>query len=300
MKGYNYALQWKVAFTLASGLMIRSGLEGDFTDSSIEKDPCGRLHINGYVWASLLHRALMRVKDGDKVASTIGKYVAEERGISPLWTKSTFTELPETDVRPGNRIDRQYGTAAQTALFSDELVPPGLLVNMEFTWFMKNDNEQEINEEKVSDLKCLISWAFRVISEGIETIGSGWSYGHGRLTVDSASCREIALEEPKERKLLWDFSGNDFNNVPVPALQDIQIIRPWMKYKVTAKILEGQLLAVHTSVPLFDEKRFKSYNKYPDAFVYQGYRFAKPLAIADFTVNGLMASLLSIISHRLL
>lgn len=282
---FKKALQFMISFELASPLMIRSGLQGEFTDSGIERDFEDRLHINGYVWASLFRRALMRVKGGDKLAYSIGKYDAVEGGVSALWTESSFIYLPQetTDVRPGNRIDRTLGSAAKGALFSDEIIPPGIQGDLKFTLFMTNDDNADI-------LKNLLFKAFSVINGGIETIGGGWSYGLGRLKLSKRGFRILNLKNPEDQAKLWkkyadsDVECNDKDSTEAATLESKDISRPWKKYTVTAKISDGQLLAVHTKVPLLAE--YDKYEEYPDDFVYQRYRYKDNEFVAEPVIPG--------------
>lgn len=264
MKAYNKALKFSVDFKLRTNLMLRSGLEGEFTDSSVEKTFDGKLHINGYVWAGLLRRALGRLNNGGDIAKKTDKYKAEDNGVSPLWCEASFAELPDTDVRPGSRIDRKYGTVATGALYSDEVAPPGIAVKLDFNYFLADGDNPD-------DIKAAFISALAIINDGIENIGGGWSYGHGRLSFDKAHYELLDLKDPEQRKRLWSFERKGMPEVnTLPVLNKEDISGPWQKYTLKARILDGQLLAVHTSYPLFQV--FKEYPDLPDAFVYRRYR----------------------------
>lgn len=259
----NKALKFSADFRLRTNLMLRSGLEGEFTDSSVEKTSDNKLHISGYVWTSLLRRALSRLNNGKDIADKIGKYKAEDNGVSPLWCESSFAELPDTDVRPGSRIDRKSGTVATGALYSDEIVPQGIAVKLDFNYFLAGgDNSDDIKDAFIS--------ALAIINDGIENIGGGWSYGHGRLSLEKAYHEELDLKNPEHRKKLWSFECNGMNSVSLPVLRKEDISRQWVKYTIRARIPDGQLLAVHTSYPLFQV--FDKYPELPDTFVYRRYR----------------------------
>lgn len=268
MKGYTYALQFRVNFELKTPLLLRSGKAGEFTDSSIEKtempDGFQKLHINGYVWSSLLRRALGRTDEGKNYAQEVGKYDATTIGVSPLWCSSSYPALPDLDVRPGIKIDRKYGTASVGALYNDEIVPPGLKIPLNFTYFFKTLNDKD-------KIKEAFSAALYVINEQIENIGGGWSYGFGRLTVEKAEYRCLYLKEIFEdengRTKLWNYEGDKFKNL---ELKQNNTAKSWQKWTVKAKILDGQLLAVHMNHPLTDS--YQGYEHLPDTFVFRRLR----------------------------
>ncbi len=253
MKGFKKAIQIKADFTTTTPLMIRSGYEGEFTDSSIDRTPEGKIHINGYVWSSLIRRALGRIKDVGDLALAIGNY--EECGVSPLWTEASFLNTNVTDVRPGNRIDRSYGITIKGALFSDEIAPSGLKGALHFTLFAKDDNGLNLYKNQVLS-------ALTVINTGIENIGAGWSYGFGRLKFDKVLGRMIDIS----KQPLWDWQSKDFEELKIPQVAEIDIACPWVRYEVNACISEGQMLAVHTKEP-----SQSIYAELPDTFVYMGH-----------------------------
>ncbi len=260
MKSHKFALQIKARFITTTPLMIRSGFEGEFTDSSVEKTPEGKIHVNGYVWSSLIRRALLRIRDAQTLAHTIGKY--EEEGVSPLWTEATFIDTIVTDVRPGNRIDRSYGITVKGALFNDEIAPAGLEGELRLTYFAESS-------ESIRELKPKLLKALSVINSGIENIGAGWSYGFGRLKIQDVFSRTVDLS----RDSLWDWSSDSFLSETLPELKAVEISKPWKRYIVKARILDGQLLAVHTKEPSQNE-----YAELPDSYVYVGHviRDGKP------------------------
>src|SRR6185369_3545052 len=145
-----FALKLSVDFSLATPLLLRSGLTGDVTDSAIERVPntpgeSPKLHINGYVWASLLRRSLGRLKKGEQLAAIIGKDQGVG-GVSPLWCEQTVAELHGTAVNPGTSIDRKWGATKVGALFNDELAIAGLPLTLRLTMFAAN--EKEVNERR--------------------------------------------------------------------------------------------------------------------------------------------------------
>jgi len=240
-----YALRFEVNFEPVTGLLLRSGRPGEFTDSAVEKTSDNRLHINGYVWASLLRRALSRCELWQQTAKGWGKYDGKD-GVAPLWTEATFVEEKDyiTVVNPGNRIDRQYGSVAEGALYSDELALPQTTLMLRGIIFAPTMDEAEKAEDALLD-------ACRVIGHGIETIGGGWSYGFGRLAPQGVRCLLLDLTEESGRKQLWQA------NVEMPSLtRELEHRNPkisrdkgWANLTVDCRIAEGQLLAIHSDVP---------------------------------------------------
>ena len=271
-----YVLKFAVTMRLRTALLLRTGDEDEYSDDTIEMTPdlqyelgeegIPQLHINGYVWASLLRRALARLEDGEKTAAVIGKYPkADPQGVSPLWCEATFARLNKTEINPGNKIDRQYGATATAGLFSEEIVPQGHEVYLHFNYFC--EKEQEIEAIRRNMMAAL--W---VINEGIETIGGGWSYGFGRLEVCDARQKIMDLDKAEERPALWNFDilkqvePEDWEkNKREFQSNKPKIVKPWLKYRVEAAIPFGQLLAIHTQIPPLD---ISSYNKLPDTFVF--------------------------------
>jgi len=269
---------------LRTALLLRSGDEDEYSDNAIEMTPdlqnelgaegIPRLHINGYVWASLLRRALARLQDGELMAAIIGKYPKEDskktpekkpQGVSPLWCEATFANFSKTEINPGNKIDRQYGATAATGLYNEEIVPQGHQAYLHFNYFYKNEDEIETIQNNL--LAAL--W---VVNEGIETIGGGWSYGFGRLEVCEVRQKTLNLEYADQRQSLWGFEilkhvePEDWEK----KKQELQskkpkIVKPWIKYCVEAAIPAGQLLAIHTQTPPLD---VSGYEKLPDTFVF--------------------------------
>ncbi|QTA81755.1 CRISPR type III-associated RAMP domain-containing protein [Desulfonema limicola] len=258
------AVKFSIDLTLKTPLMIRSGKTGEFTDSVIEKtgdENC--LHINGYVWASLIRRALSRVKGAENMTEEIGDYAKgreSEIGVSPFWCEASFVELEPGDVRPGNKLDRQWGAAAKGALFSDEIVQPGYKTTLNFNYFCENPGE----------IKKNILSALWVIDQGIENIGGGWSYGYGRLAVNEVKYKELELTDPKHRDILWKFEDIQWNSekITIEKITKPEISRPWKKIKVWAKIPDCQLLCISTTLPPSDIKSYSEDN-FPDSFVFR-------------------------------
>lgn len=287
MKAYSKAIKFSADFELATPLLIKSGLQGEFTDSSIEKTPAGNcLHINGYVWSSLLRRALSRLRAWEHFARQTGKYdpsQTHDLGVSPLWCESSLVELKETDVRPGNRIDRRYGAAASGALYSDELVPPGYKIKLDFNYFLKASEES--NPAKQAFMSALY-----VINEGIENIGGGWSYGLGRLRLadgNPVKFKELDLSKTEGRKPLWEFDGIEWDSRMSRDeinLEGDVMSKGWRKISVHGKIAGGQLLAVHSNYPVLDEH--EQYPEMPDHYVYKRYHIENNKPAAQYAIPG--------------
>lgn len=273
MTGVKQCVQFAVNFRLKTPLLLRSGEEGDFSDSVIERTPDGKLHVNGYVWTSLLRRALSRIDGADSLVSRIGRYGRDEKGkvdnlgVSTLWCGSTIAQTPAGSIRPGIKIDRQWGSAVKKALYSEEVEDPGSILTLEGNLFCAAGDQANDLQEKLKN-------ALWVIHEGIENIGGGWSYGCGRLLVDAFGMEILDLESknstPKEkeniRKRLWDFSA--LKKLPgaltKPAIKDG---KGWTQFTVDAEILPGQLLAIHSSQP--DYERYQDWPHLPDTFVFR-------------------------------
>ena len=267
-----YALRFEVELQAVTGLLLRSGRQGEFTDSTVEKTGDSRLHINGYVWASLLRRALSRCEKWQETAEKWGKYDAQA-GVAPLWTEATFVE--ERDyliaVNHGNRIDRQWGSVAQGALYSDELAFPQTPLVLCGTVFSPTKDEAERSRVALLD-------ACRVIGQGIETIGGGWSYGFGRLKPLQARTGILDLAEADDRQRLWQAEGfeamNPLNRVEIEKrTPDISQDKGWAHLTVSCTIADGQLLAIHTDVP---ELGVELGHELPDNFV-----FTRPALTGD-------------------
>jgi hypothetical protein len=265
-------LQAQVDFSLKTSLLLRSGFSGEVTDSSIEKTASGDLHINGYVWAGLLRRALSRVREGQTISELIGNYhkkLAQNDEYplhaSPLWCESSFVPLPVTDVRPGIKIDREWGANNSGALYSDEIVPPGVSVRLRFNYFLTDDDTPETTMDAFRS-------ALWVVDEGIENIGGGWSYGHGKLKFEEGFSRQLDLKNADHRAGLWSFNGKpDWeSSFSLPtADKKPDIVKPWVKYLVHVGVAQGQLLAVHMNHPTFDSYRL--YSELPDTFAFRAY-----------------------------
>jgi hypothetical protein len=245
-----------VDLRLRTSLLLRSGLPGESADDTIERTSDGRLHVSGLVWAGLLRRALARTADGRALAKTIGKYETPE-GVSPLWCESSLGALPGADLRPGIRIDRKWGVAAEGALYQEEAVPPGLTLRLNFNFFCRKGEEEAGLARFAAAL-----W---VIDQGIENIGGGWSYGFGRLAVASLRFRFLDLVRPADRELLWRFD-DDLDWTPERMPKHPAIAAPWMKVTLQAGILPGQLLAVHSRTP--SAEWLLAAQDLPDSFVF--------------------------------
>lgn len=263
-----FALRLGVDFRLATALVLKSGLPGEFTDSSIERTPDGRLHVNGYVWASLLRRALARV-GSDELAAKTGAYPDEktrETGVSPLWCDAGMVDLPGVDIRPGNRIHRKWGSVASGAFYSDEAAPAGLKPVLNAVVFCRDKDEAETWREQL-----LI--ALQAVHLGLENIGGHWSYGMGRLEVLRARTRLLDLTQAAERRLLWATGMTEWDADQTwtePAWTELESGR-WAALTVKAGVAPGQLLAVSTDVPPLELEGYGlgETSKLPDTFVFE-------------------------------
>jgi hypothetical protein len=257
-------LQVKAEPVLRTPLLLRSGKMGDYADTEIERTPDNRLHVNGYVWASLIRRTLERVAGGGETAARIGKFDKDHMSVSPLWCESALVELHATDIVPGIRIDRKYGTAAVGALYQQEVAPAGLRLPLRFTFMLGADDDPD------TICKLLLS-ALWVANQGVETIGGGWSYGYGRLSIDKAETRVIDLADSEERSRFQDWdSGQGFDH---SDLVEPGIAKPWMSARLGFRICDGQLLAVKTGIPPLELPGDLHAYKLPDSFVYRAKRF---------------------------
>lgn len=259
-----YALRFEVELQAVTGMLLRSGRQGEYTDSTVEKTGDRKLHINGYVWASLLRRALSRCANWHKTAEGWGKYEAQA-GVAPLWTEATFVEEKGylVAVNHGNGIDRQWGSVAQSALYSDEIAFPQAPMVLRGTVFAPTLNKAEGAREALLD-------ACQVIGQGIETIGGGWSYGFGRLIPLQARTIILDLAEESDRKRLWQTGQIEVMETltrteieqRTPAIRQD---RGWGRLTVNCCLADGQLLAIHTDVP---ELGVELGHGLPDSFVF--------------------------------
>lgn len=261
---FTHAIKFSVDLELRTNLLLRCGDAGEFTDSSIEKTPDGQcLHVNGYVWSSLLRRSMGRLEDYKHIAGKIGNYsIPENEGVSPFWFESSFVPLKGTDAFTGNRLDRQYGSAVTGMLFSNEIVPPGLKIPMRFVCFCNKDDAECINSA--------VSYALWCVDDGIENIGGGWSYGYGRLKVKFIHSKVIDLTDSDERKLLWSKDYNAGYETCTPQKPEPAPLS-WHKITVTATVAEGQLLGIHASYPLSDD--YGGIKHLPDTFVFKRHKY---------------------------
>lgn len=266
-------LKFSVEIKLKTNLLIKSGEAGDYTDSTIERTPEGMLHINGYVWGSLLRRAISRIKGGEGIAALIGKNNGDD-GVSPLWCEPSFVKLPLTDIKTGIKINRKWGTTDIGALYSDEIVPPGIILKLNFNYFC--------DDSTIDDIKDKIASAFWVINEGIENIGSGWSYGYGRLEVLKIRYKTIDLSDEGERGFLWGFEGQ--GGYKETEQKKTEISKQWIKYNVRAEIADGQLLAIHTVLPL--SEIIDRYPELPDTFVFRRYKIKNDKPELEIVITG--------------
>ncbi len=271
-----HALKARVSLRLASPLLLRSGETGDFTDSTIERTPKlhpsdpERLHINGYVWANLIRRALTRINDPK--SKEVGKYHRQnaegknEKGVSPLWCDGTTAVLHGTTANHGNRIHRKWGAVETTGSFTDELAIAGLPLEINLTVFCA---ENDYENWRKSVLR-----AFWVVNEGIENIGGGWGYGYGRLSIESVKTAKLELKKPEDSAQLWG-EVNTWTNET--EWKNISVTKNWTVVAVNAKVADGQLLAVKTELMPIDTIPA---GKQPDTYVFRRSRLQ-----ADGTID---------------
>jgi CRISPR/Cas system CSM-associated protein Csm3 (group 7 of RAMP superfamily) len=256
------AVKFSIDLVFSTPVMIRSGETGDFSDSTVEKTRDGRyFHINGYVWSSLMRRALSRIQGTDEMVLSIGDYPDENLGISPFWSEASLVELKPTDIRPGVKIDRKWGAAVTGALYTEEIVIPGYKVTWHFNYFCDDP----------AGVTGPIQEALWVIDQGIETIGGGWSYGYGRLAVRNIRYKTLDLTQPKDRKILWhdEIKSWDVDRQFEACRIEVPHIRkPWKKIKVSAAIADGQLFSIGSPLPPDDVTLFSG-GKLPDRFVFR-------------------------------
>ncbi len=262
------ALVFDITFSLRTPLLLRTGDGDDVSDNTIDKTPDNNLHVNGYVWASLLRRAFSRLKKGAELTCDIGKYDAAERGVSCLWCESSIETLPDSDYRYGIQVHRKWGATTTGAMFTEENVPAGLILHMKGIWFIpKNQNILD----PAGDYRQILTQALWVINQGIENIGGGWSYGFGRLEFISGECWNLDLMRPAHRQTLFPAGAKRPEGLAVATLNlpvDMPAIaRSWKTYWLEFQIVPGQLMAVHTRYPLIERSDLP--DEMPDTFVYQ-------------------------------
>lgn len=273
MTEQKFALRYAVEFTAVTGIMIKSGDVGEYSDSEVETTCDGQLYISGDVWANLLRRALQRCENWAERAAQWGDYDAAANGVSPLWPEDTFIEKADyqIEINPGNKIHRKYGAPAVGPLWSDELAFPFAPVIMEGVLF----------DEPKQSLSALLD-ALAVIGTGIVTIGGGWSYGHGRLKPSRIRWAMLDLTNSCHRSSLWSdgfcawhgeaTAGEIMGRKPaiVPGLN-------WSSIIVDAQITKDQMLAIHTTMPSIDRN---IPGKLPDRTL-----FTRPVKLADKTIS---------------
>ena len=278
-----YVLQCAMTFRFRTGLLLLSGEGDDVADDTVETTPDDppQLHINGYVWGSLFRRTLARLMNGVSYAEKIGKYNSLD-GVSPLWCEASIIPLPLTDIRPGIQIHRAWGSNVTGHLYSQENVPPGLEVPLNFNWFWEG------GPKGLEELRKLIEDALWVINQGIENIGGGWSYGFGRLEFVKGFWRELDLNGPEHRAQLYTYEGIDEKGKPLSPSEMVpseKIALPWIRYILEGKIPSGQLLAIHSPTPFLDQEINNL--ELPDSFVFRRHFFTEEgYPVAEIIIPG--------------
>lgn len=238
------SLQFTVSAELATDLAMHSGEWGEYADSEITRTPDGKLFINGYVWAGLIRRALMRLKGTEELVNIIGKNNAEW-GISPLLCECSYADIQVTDIRPGIRVDEEYGAVTPGGLYNDEVLPKGHLISFYFQYLLKN-------EEKADEIEEKLKQALWVIHSGIETIGGDGSYGYGKLCIHDISTRVLKFTDSCDRKKFFTFpEKNTQNNLPWEKEGFVrpELSKGWKRIQVEAEIKPGQMLSISTAIP---------------------------------------------------
>jgi hypothetical protein len=257
-----YALKMEIDLSLASPLLLRSGEEGEDSDSAIERSVDGDLYVNGHVWAGLLRRSLARIKGAETYAAAIGKY-QEREGVSPLWCEDSTSPLQGTEICPGISIDRKRRAGKSGALYSDELAIAGLPLCLRLTFFAAN-------QQQLKDWHCKLNQALRLIHAGIENIGGGWTYGYGRLAVHKSSSVQLDLRNRAQRSKLWQWDAIQWQTTSEEFAGLPETTRPIQIIDVRAGLAAGQLFAVQSSTFPLDVQHF---GKLPDSFVYRRTRW---------------------------
>lgn len=264
------ALVFYIAFSLRTPLLLRTGDGDDIADNTITRTPDKNLHINGYVWASLIRRALSRLKKGVGLTREIGKYndTAEDKGVSRLWCESSIEPLHDSDYRYGIQVHRKWGAPTTGAMFTEENVPAGLMLHLKAIWFIP---ESPSYDQSINDIEQIFSEALWVIDQGIENIGGGWSYGFGRLKFEYGKTWQLNLTQSTHRQTLFAPGVRRpdsliLRSVALPV-NPPAIVRPWKTYRLQFQIAPGQLMGIHTRFPILERDDLP--DEMPDTLVYQ-------------------------------
>jgi len=264
------ALVFDIAFSLRTPLLLRTGDGDDIADNTIDKTPDNNLHINGYVWASLIRRAFSRLKKGVGLTRDIGKYndAAEDKGVSSLWCESSIEPLHDSDYRYGIQVHRKWGATTTGAMFTEENVPAGSMIHLKGVWFMPDSAK---SDQSIDDIGRIFSEALWVIDQGIENIGGGWSYGFGRLKFESGQTWQLDLTQPAHRQTLFP-AGVRRPDTLIATPVDLPVdhpavISPWKTYELQFQIAPGQLMGIHTRYPILERDDLP--DEMPDTVVFQ-------------------------------
>ena len=267
-------LQVLVQWRTRTDLRLGTGLGDFFCDDILDKSPDGRLNISGMAWASLIRRALARLKgSGLAMAESIGKYPAEDEtnnprrdGVSTLWARSSLVDLPITNVTPGIRIHREHGSVAGGSLYQTESAPAGLVLPMSLRFFLSAKDDAETT-------LATLRRALWIIECGAENLGADWGYGLGRLDFVAGSYRELALTDAGRRRLLWqDPTPDQGKALTLDPVDPTTLHRPFLFFTVPLKVQPGQLLAIKSHVPGLDYAQLKHIDHLPDTYVHTAWR----------------------------
>lgn len=253
-----HALKVRLRFALKGPLVLKAESVEDYFDHVLDRTPDGRVHINGYVWASLLRRAVGRLREHHGVFTSIGGFREDlHTGVSSFWFEPSFVQVPHRQARPGIRIDRCLGSVQEGALYVVETLPQGVPLEMNFAVFL--------SPEEVSHADAIvrdIQRALYVIEHSGENIGGNWSYGCGHLRFVEGTCRVLDLRRPEDRAALREPLKN---GQPLRVEPAEGFVRPWVRFHVKARIRPGQMLAVHSE----EFYSIREYPELPDKFVYR-------------------------------
>lgn len=165
-----------------SALAIGSGEEGTHTDMACIRDGKGRWIIPGSALAGVF-----RADFEDNLKAWGSKDFASQLFFEDaVWLPPN--EAVHDEVRDGVGIDRRTGTAAPTALYTREVVPPGT----RFSWELRLE---VVDDKKSLDRSAAKDWiraAAAQLSAGVP-LGAATSAGLGTVRLDGAELEWIGI-----------------------------------------------------------------------------------------------------------
>lgn len=165
-----------------SALAIGSGEEGTHTDIACIRDGKGRWIIPGSALAGTF-----RADFEDDLKAWGSKDFASQLFFEDaVWLPPN--EAVHDEVRDGVGIDRRTGTAAPTALYTREVVPPGTRFNWELRLEVVQDNES-LDRAAAEDW---IRAAVARLSAGVP-LGAATSAGLGMVRLEGAELEWIGI-----------------------------------------------------------------------------------------------------------